>query len=457
MSSRALCIVSWLLTSWNVSIAVTPSEVLTIDDACLAGKSSVKFDEVGSSACASKLFQKRAYWKTEAPVSERDAQTDDKDASWASTTMYPNSVRSFVPLPVHGHDETHLGRHHLVQTWQGQESLCHQGKIVPRLYVIGAMKSATTSLAENLRSIGIGAAPMNKGKEWNYVYDMTCRTDMPMDDIRNEWLNLLPPCPEAPAFQVWADFSVTTAQVAKLPDTMMHHPTMGLNAHGYFGRGWHASELISFMHGPETRFDLTIVIMLREPLARMQSEYYFFKYMYHKHDMRTKYAKMNDACAGCNYAFSPTLADALRLTIQEARKSSSNSPMQVTDWLWRSIYAPQIEAFSNFFHASQLLVIPYRQYLSYHTLWICQELKRRMQFLSDCWSVAGNETHVEHPSLEDDVSAELVQEFGMLMAPMNEHLVTVLTEVNAAGAILPGYIGPTGNMSQVKKWLEVSW
>merc|ERR1719198_1171217 len=64
-------------------------------------------------------------------------------------------------------------------------SLCMDGKLVPKVYLLGAQKSATTSLAFDLMKAGIKSAA-GRSKEWGMLESGASR---------DEWLEQLPFAP----------------------------------------------------------------------------------------------------------------------------------------------------------------------------------------------------------------------------------------------------------------------
>lgn len=400
----------------------TPQQAqsLILDDTCFSEENMADRPALPSS-CAIDLLQTRSSWNidpAESLVSEPDGDT------------------------------------FMVRTWSNGTSLCHDGKVVPRLYVIGGMKCATSSLAVSLRKVGVGAVPDNKAKEWQYIYKTARFTRMSMEQVKHDWMRQLPSCPKSD-FQIWGDFSVFTSELVPVPHGLRHHPTMGEDSKPYLNKDaelkWFAPELISYIHGPATRNQLTIALLMREPLARMQSEYYYW--MQKKPPIKF----LEGACAGCNYhgkhGQSANFSEALKLTIQEARKAT---PKQVTDWLWRSIYFPTVVEFMRVFDATQLLFIPFHQYVL-HQHQTCKKLKERLGFASECWSDDEHILGSMHPSLEKDVDAETIADFNDMIDTENLQLVKHLTEAHAAGSWLAGYDGSVGDEAHVKRWLDASW
>lgn len=179
------------------------------------------------------------------------------------------------------------------------------------------------------------------------------------------------------------------------------------------------------MYGDAWR-SLFFVIMLRQPLDRMQSTWY------HASQPYSNWVQCRDCKAN-------SFREALAGTMERARNHTYD------DWLWASMYARHIEAWLKHFEARQMYIIPMKQYVKGARVHICNDMSKRLSFPLDCQVLEGqvvshSNTH-EHVRVEDDAPEELRAEFATFMQAENSRLARLISEARAGGAGLAGYKG----------------
>eukprot|EP00406_Dinophysis_acuminata_P028402 CAMPEP_0179350106 /NCGR_PEP_ID=MMETSP0797-20121207/74583_1 /TAXON_ID=47934 /ORGANISM="Dinophysis acuminata, Strain DAEP01" /LENGTH=211 /DNA_ID=CAMNT_0021065005 /DNA_START=102 /DNA_END=734 /DNA_ORIENTATION=- len=200
-----------------------------------------------------------------------------------------------------------------------EENLCVDGKLLPRLYVLGAKNSGTSSLWSDLKSGGVWTAPANgKEKEWFFFKVLWQHTNATNEDaVRSLWLSSFLACPESGTLM--GDFTVPNLFVVPVPPGFRHSAEFGFPAKHDSVALWDTAALLRRFYGGEARRVQFVIMLREEPLARMQSEYYHTRSLHN--------------CMGC--MANETFADSLDLSTALATRS----PPEVTDWLWKSMYA----------------------------------------------------------------------------------------------------------------------
>jgi len=331
------------------------------------------------------------------------------------------TIRAMEPAAASGHRNS------------SKVSLCSQERLIPEFYVLGGKNTATSSLARDLRQRGVLAAPRDRKKEWWFF---RYQGDTPVVELERKWLQSLPPCPAERTLM--ADFSVTNLFTVPFPKDL------NLNSEfGYYGNKhapyWDAASHIRQFSG-EAAKDLKFLVMLREPLARIQSEYY------HTLHRRT--------CHGCgaNSSFVESFEFNVGLLQQ--------SPPQVSDWFWKSFYARQVEEYLRHFDAAQFTFVPNLQYISVDPPAFSATLLAHLDVQAEPWAEASHRNfHSQKPPLDVELPPGTAsrEAFQVFFAAENDRLVKVLARAHLGGAWLPGYAGVPGDEALVRAWLESSW
>jgi len=339
-------------------------------------------------------------------------------------------------------------------------SLCVEGKLVPRLYVVGAQKAVTTTMFADLKQLGAINMHLHEEdveeKEFHFFDNWVgLAQHVQANKVeRLQWLSLMPPCPEAgTAPQLLFDATPCDMRMVRLPDGT--RPTGS-----HWGRWFltHDEDTRKYAMGDEmdlpkklTKFygdessKLVFAAMLREPLSRMQSAWYHSSQAYANWEQ----------CRDCKAA---SFAEAVEATLNRAETNHTYD-----DWLWGSMYADHLKAWLSKFQPSQIVVMPYKLYTHGDKVSVCSDLAQRLDWQFDCnaLNVAGEQPKEfnahSHLSLEEDMPPELRDRFQNYIAGHNADLVHVLAEAQKNGAGLANYHGSTGDEAAIQKWLVENW
>ena len=166
---------------------------------------------------------------------------------------------------------------------------------------------------------------------------------------------------------------------------------------------------------------LQFVVMLREPLSRMQSWFYY---------------------CGHSIGFQEHAGDELK------RNAGS---------VWHSFYGWQMSEWTRIFLLRQFYVIPFHLFGGQASQQICDDISERLRFKIECAPVVMDALHGNHPALQEDTTEEFRHNFSAYMAHVQQQLVEVLTRGSARGMGLPGYKGTPSDEPAVQKWLIENW
>lgn len=313
---------------------------------------------------------------------------------------------------------------------------CGRGKLLPEFYVLGEKNTATTSLSADLRSLGVVPAPVGEAKEWLFFQKYA----MPEEDkMMEQWLDALPECPTER--KVLADFSVPNAYTVPLPSDLAWSQYYGYSTRRNTDEtSWNTPRYVKDWYAKAGAEAPRFVAMLRDPLERIQSEYYHTLPLHN--------------CFGC--MANDTFAESFALNVELLK----HSPMQLSDWFWKSFYGRHVEAWLEQFDASHFAFVPFREYISIDPPAFSQNLISFLGLEGTPWKEASHEnSHEARPPLDEELppSSPSRVAFEALMAPENDRLVKALARAHRGGAWLAGYSGATGDEAQVRAWLEHGW
>eukprot|EP00928_Gymnodinium_smaydae_P062996 TRINITY_DN46706_c0_g1_i1.p1 TRINITY_DN46706_c0_g1~~TRINITY_DN46706_c0_g1_i1.p1 ORF type:complete len:390 (+),score=81.82 TRINITY_DN46706_c0_g1_i1:60-1229(+) len=343
-----------------------------------------------------------------------------------------------------------------------EQNLCIKGRLVPELYVLGVHKAATCNLYNNLHCQGVQhPKAMNYMSEKEYpwwprvnrLYRYT-HSDMNASSIKetaSHWLNDMPAC-DSEQRKVVADMNPYNFGLVK-----QQQQQTDSNA----GQVGGLPGLLSEVYGAQ-RKRLTFVVMLREPLSRMQSAWY----MQRKSNSEPFHAQ------GAS-----TFAQGLELAYQ----ASSSSAGVLHPWLQEGLYSTRLPAWFKAFAESQFVFIPVGHFAK-DPSGVCTELESRLtlgmncnRFNANCFvaerlgqAEAAKMTEVEqasyaktitfdgsneHPALEEDAGAEMLKKYVEFLAPYKRELIRQLEGARKAGATLAGI----RDGESVGAWLDATW
>jgi len=324
------------------------------------------------------------------------------------------------------------------------ENSCTEGHLLPQVYLLGAMKSATSSVAADLRASGVHAAiqpGVAAHKEFHFFGKRFPQLKVLSE--RKRWLSKLPACPNAQdgqsPKQFLADF---TPQMQTVPLPEGWQP-LGNEV----GRGAPAEfslpGVLREFHGEDASRSLSFIAILRDPLSRMQSAWHA--------------AQQCQAKCICPFCRHPSFQRSLRVQMQNLKGPFP----KVSDWLWASLYGRLLEQWLQSFEARQLVVMPLAVYKDNGVGPLCDALAQRDHLPLSCVGEPPKKgTHyfrTRHPSLEDDIGDQARKSFDAWIEPENVHLSEVLAKAHREGAALVGYDGPMGDATSVLSWLKTSW
>lgn len=297
---------------------------------------------------------------------------------------------------------------------------------MPRLYLLGGMKCATTSLATALREQGVQSyAEPKKELQWfTSVGPSTPIGKMPVfdgaratDHARQEWLHLGPPCPQGPR-HVLADYT---------PVNLRFGGELARALHGFYG-----------LKSSQLRF----VVLLRDPLERMHSHYY--------HDREIDRRGLI------------SMGDLLQRQLQVARATPKKdwASTSMLDSLYRSMYGMQVPQFLAEFPADQFFVAPFRTFIEHQGLFVdaildSVGLPPNAHGPGYNWPKAGGRGRT--PTLDHDVPpfSPLRQRAAAFFGEDRRVLAEALWTAHQSGAKLFGFRGHGAD--DVSKWLVQGW
>jgi len=336
------------------------------------------------------------------------------------------------------------------------QQICVEDKVLPQLFLLGAQKCATTSLALDLMQAGVTVYNVSTGgdKEAHFFdkWPKLAQSDNNISKQREEWLLQMPTCSKSPG-SIIADFTPSNLRSVPLPAGtrptgshwglwFLHHSDTELLASD--GREMDLPRTLRHFYNHKVSRKLVFVVMLREPLSRMQSAWY------HAAQPYSHWRQCRD-CKG------DTFAKALNATLH---KSMAPIPFY-DDWLWTSMYGRHLEHWMYHFAPNQFYIIPYRQYTHGNKSAICRGIATRLSPGLKCSEIDTKEAALsnshEHPALQDDCPSEVRKLFHKRMKPEKQLLLQVLALANEDGAALANYFGATGALLPIHSWLRNWW
>lgn len=345
--------------------------------------------------------------------------------------------------------ETNL--RHSVRVYE-ETNLCSDGKLLPKLYLLGAQKAGTTSLAYKLMQSGVETAVREyvpDGKEWHF-FDRRIRgqDEENIAEMKDDWLQQLPDCHDDDELRMLADFTIINLGLVPLP--------RGNNVTGTHWGWWfrkkHPIEVdvnlpwvLSKMYGPALIPSLRFVALIRSPVARMQSAWY-----------HARAGGWNGVCLDCR---SDTFSGAL----EETMAAFQAEPPVVKDWLWHSMYARQLEHWRMYYDANQFMIALFEETNSESMSSNCNKVTMWAGFPAAC-DVADFQADIHqnsnpHGGLDSEEidNPELFQRFDAMMEPELQNLAQICADGHKSGMRLQGFDGPKGDVAAVRQWIEAGW
>jgi len=341
-------------------------------------------------------------------------------------------------------------------------NICTDGKLLPELYLLGAPRAGTTTLSYDLMKAGVHVATdksedeMQKslataesfaqsGKEWHFFDKWVLwGHGENKDGERDAWLKQLPACPAdqggprtAPR-KVLADFTPAYFRMVPLPMGARPAPD-ALGRENVEARGFKAGsdhllevpETIRKFYGPDRSSKITFVTLLRQPLERMQSNWYIDKHL----------------------PAPASFEDAVKQTLSELK----NNPPQYNEWIWSSMYSYGFDHWLKLYDAKQFVVILSKNYRQ-DRRHVCRLLQSRMEVDLNCLHLEDSHLNPQqHPSIKDDLSEATRQAIAEVLTAEKKRLASILAHAHLDGATLHNYEGGRGDATGVEAWLEAGW
>jgi len=342
------------------------------------------------------------------------------------------------------------------------DSMCVDGRLVPQLYLLGAPKSSTTTLATELMHAGVQSVhDENSVKEFHFFDGrMNWRYTSPeeLEDEKQEWLRTMPKCPasveDGGRREVLADFTPDYLRMVEMPEqddlvgTFPPWPWSDEEQPVLLGRKPEGAiqdvnlpPLLQTFYGNDNARRISFVALLREPLARMQSAWY-----------HAQSFDFTNECVDCK-------SDSFLTSLQTHLDGFSLEKKQLTDWLWTGMYGLHLQGWLKTFSPDQFLVIPYKELMYGDKDQVCRRLAVHVSLFIGCQSNGQDIMHEwshEHPPLEEDAPQEMRDRFNELFLWQRDYLVWTLTEGLRDGMVLANYYGK-GDRETVQTWLLNGW
>jgi len=345
-------------------------------------------------------------------------------------------------------------------------NLCADGKLLPELYLLGSPRCGSSTLSYDFVHAGMKVASdlsqqqvqlalesgnfaSSGAKEWHFFDNWVTKGGKEGEEAEHQaWLGKLPACPVAPQGesssaprQILADFTPAYLRMVPLPEgSVAAEDALGrtnIKARGFYNGSTdllHMTSMLKRYYGDDLSKRLTLMTLLREPLARMQSNWYIDPHL----------------------PSPATFEDALKQALAQAKLK----PPMYSEWIWSSMYAWGFEHWLKNFNASQLVVVLSKNYLTGGKQALCTTLSERLSFPMNCDSNKAQSSHLnphEHPRLEDDLSQETRTQINELFDRENQHLVKILAKAHSDGALLFNYHGKLGSEEDIWSWLQAGW
>lgn len=337
-----------------------------------------------------------------------------------------------------------------------EANLCSDGKLLPAFYLLGGPKCATTSMSMEMgRYGGVHAAPhLWSSKEWHFWEQF-----MPGDDAEtatSSFRDALGGCPDERL--VLGDFSVNNLLSVPEPLLLDLSPCScddGVAAYAQKGlikgvKGGDVPRLMSTAYGGMAG-NVTLMMMLRSPLERMQSSWY-----HAQAEDFPNYWGFRDCCT-------TSFNDALK-TIVNASDHTQDPPVfrgkaGGEGSVWASMYGRHIYEYMQHFSPAQMIIAPYKQYMDRESrVPMCAELSKRLKIDIQCGSHEDFHENVHpHPTIDADIDPNVKNTLMSMFETEHRRLVEAIASASKNGAYLPGYSGEAGNSQQINAWLERNW
>jgi len=320
-------------------------------------------------------------------------------------------------------------------------NLCIDGKLVPSFYLLGAQKCATSSFAHELAKAKNVVLP--EMASWNGKQRNLFRKELHFFDYPDRynhgkpfWLQHFPQCPST--HMVAADFTPSYLST------------------------WEAPNRLKQMYGIHSG-RLTFLIILREPLARMQSSYYhgisgsWVSKQYGSFELYADWAVWK-----YHHGQYRKFHDCRAKSVDADFTSYTGVPFSL------SLYKDQIANWLQYFSPQQFMVAPFKAYVkpaSGNKLGLVKSVASWRGIDAKIPPQVTNPQDVprlnvhSHPSVEADLKPEtyrmIKQVFELATGPAK--LAELLSPAMTKGLRLYGYKGTAANKGWIASYIQNSW
>lgn len=325
----------------------------------------------------------------------------------------------------------------------GAHNLCMGGKLVPSFYLLGAQKAATSSFASEFNEGSNVVLPEmatwsggERGLFSKELHFFDCRDRWQQG--KKFWLDHWPQCPNT--HMVAADFTPSYLST------------------------WEAPMRLKKMYGHQS-VKLTFLIILREPIARMQSSFYHGKSGMWVSDKYTTFQSYVDAAVWKFYHGQYRKFHDCRPTGKKEGPDFfgvSGCPFSL------SLYQEQIKHWTQYFTPRQFMIAPMQAYVN-------PKAGKKGGLLRTISKWRGLDARIppeqanpknpprlnvhSHPKVNQDLTTDsydrIKQVFNMVTGA--NKLADLLAPLMKKGLVLYGYRGRPGDKNHIAKYIENNW
>jgi len=315
---------------------------------------------------------------------------------------------------------------------QDSTNLCIDGRLAPEFFLIGAQKSATTTFcSEELNaSSAIITAHMSKS-------DSASQNHSRLDNGSS--------IKELHIFDTEGQFARgRTAWLSHYPKCSQDTRAVAVDCTPSYLRHEHIPSRIAAWYGKKAQ-DLTFMILLREPMKRMQSAFYYDK------------ANFIDYEPYINLP--PTFQEYVSEVLSRAKRGDMLQQDSEFDRpLTGSLYTRQIETYFDVFSPSQFIFVPFLFEVAptTGTQTVAQHVFEKLGIDGpQVKMVAENQN--PHPPLEKDLDAASHAGLTALLEKHAGAMSIAKMLASREGARLHGYTGHSNDTAAIHKWLSTNW
>lgn len=314
--------------------------------------------------------------------------------------------------------------------------ICFGNWSVPQVYVLGAQKAGSSTLAYDLLTAGLHSGAKDGRTKELHRFDGHCSWRLEPGRTEKDWAgeSCSGTCrkftkDEKDKFASSFNHSCSPIQYADM--TPLNLRLLGL------------PKVMADLYGAKAH-DLKFIIGLRDPVQRLHSGYY--------HESKFD-----------NYASFTEYVDMLRATVPEYKKNHTIGCNYRVDQFYRSLYSRNIEPWLDQFAPDRFAIIPMSLY--FRKAKIRQALLDTVSRHLNISSIhpkrvkvaTAVNAHPDYPSLEDDLSADRIEWLRKhYFRPDTKKLAKMLARAVGNGLVIAGYGGPAKS-SHIFNYLWENW